>query len=171
MQCVSPSHLGVPSYKVTMTHFLTGPLSFVRSVNFFLVSFLNSLSNIPFLSLCFPLGLPFFRPLPSMLSLLFSSVRILGHYILKLTPQRLDRRELVADGDHFFERSIQLVYVLKDGFETLWDGSGLGLVGNRGSEDVPAQYHQLEDRVVVRKSSRARWWARHLGLRYASLTF
>jgi hypothetical protein len=47
----------------------------------------------------------------------------------------------------------------------------MGLVGNGGSEDVPAQYRQLEDRVAVRKSSQAHWRARRLGARCESLTF
>lgn len=112
-----------------MTQFLTGLLSFVRYVNFSLVSFLNSFSNILFLSSCFSLCLPLFRPLLGILSVLLGSIRILGHHILKLTPQRFDRRELVADRDHFFEGSIQLVYVLEYGFETLWGESVYGIGG------------------------------------------
>ena len=39
-------------------------------------------------------------------------VWILGHDVFKVTPQRLDRRKLVADRRDFFERAVELVDVL-----------------------------------------------------------
>jgi hypothetical protein len=44
---------------------------------------------------------------------------ILGHDVLKVTPQRLDGRKFVADLSDFLERSIQLVDVLENHFEGL----------------------------------------------------
>lgn len=46
---------------------------------------------------------------------------ILGHDVLKVTPQRLDGRELGADLRDFLERAVQLVDVLQDELETLRD--------------------------------------------------
>jgi hypothetical protein len=69
-------------------------------------------SSFPFLRhLC--LALVFRRTFMRTLLLL---VRVLGHDVLKVTPQRLDGRELVSDRCDFFERAIQLVDVLQDDF-------------------------------------------------------
>lgn len=49
---------------------------------------------------------------------------VLGHDILKGTPQRLDRRELVADRDDGLEVPVQLVDVCQDLLEALCAGAG-----------------------------------------------
>ena len=46
-----------------------------------------------------------------------SLLRILGHDVLKVTPQRLDGRKLVSDLCDFLERSIEFIYILQDEFE------------------------------------------------------
>ena len=56
-------------------------------------------------------------PLPRGLALL-----LLGHDVLKLRPQRLDRRELVSDRDDRLEGPIELVDVCKDLLEALRAG-------------------------------------------------
>jgi len=42
--------------------------------------------------------------------------RVLCHDIFKMTPQRLDGRELVSDLCNFFEGAIEFVDVLEDKF-------------------------------------------------------
>ena len=43
-------------------------------------------------------------------------IGVLGHDVLKVTPQRLDGREFVADRRDFFERAVEFVDVLQDDF-------------------------------------------------------
>lgn len=52
---------------------------------------------------------------------------LLGHDVLKGAPQRLDRRELVADRDDGLEVPVQLVDVCQDLLEALF-----GFRGGRG---------------------------------------
>lgn len=53
-------------------------------------------------------------------------LRLLGHDALELRPQRLDRGELVADGDDGLERAVELVDVGQDVFEALFVVRGSG---------------------------------------------
>lgn len=46
-------------------------------------------------------------------------VWILGHDVLKVTPQRLDGRKFVADRCNFFKRAVEFVDVLQDDFQAL----------------------------------------------------
>lgn len=55
----------------------------------------------------------------TLLRALLALVLILGHDILKVTPQRFDGCKLSADLGDFFERAVQLVDVLEYGFEAL----------------------------------------------------
>lgn len=53
-------------------------------------------------------------------------ILVLGHDVLKVTPQRLDGRELSADLRDLLERAVQLVDVLEYELETLQDRSVAG---------------------------------------------
>lgn len=55
----------------------------------------------------------------SLLCAILLFTRILSHDILKMTPQRLDRRELVANLRDFFKRTVELVDILQDKLKTL----------------------------------------------------
>ncbi|KAM0802991.1 hypothetical protein BDR22DRAFT_76077 [Usnea florida] len=93
---------------------------------------------LPFL-LLFLFPTPLHLPLPPIL---------LRHHPFKLTPQRLHGSELVPNGNHAFQRAVQLVDVLEDVFETLvrieeiwlvdvvflWKGGGKGRKGGREGE-------------------------------------
>lgn len=56
--------------------------------------------------------------LPLLCTLLIL-VRVLGHDVLEMAPQRFNRGEFSADLSDFLEGSIQLVDVLEDEFEAL----------------------------------------------------
>ena len=43
-------------------------------------------------------------------------VGVLGHDVFKVTPQRLNGREFVADRRDFFERAVEFVDILQDDF-------------------------------------------------------
>lgn len=51
-----------------------------------------------------------------LLRALLLFVGVLGHDILKVTPQRLDGREFVAHRRDFFERAVEFVDILQDDF-------------------------------------------------------
>lgn len=50
----------------------------------------------------------------SLLRALLVLIRVLGHDVLKVTPERLYGRELGADLSNFFQGAVELVDVLED---------------------------------------------------------
>lgn len=71
----------------------------------------------------FMLSLPF-------LCTLLVLVRVFGHDVLEVTPQRFYRRELGADLGNFFEGTIELVDVLENEFEALYQRSVPWTIGS-----------------------------------------
>jgi len=68
------------------------------------------------------LSLPF-------LCTLLALVRVLGHDVLEVTPQRFYGRELGADLGNFFKGTIELVDVLENEFEALHQRSVSWTIG------------------------------------------
>lgn len=121
----------------------------------------------------------FVLSLPLLCTLLVL-IRVLGHDILEMAPQRFDGGKFSADLGDFLEGAVQLVDVLEDEFETLELGQSHALLSAQrcaavcmrrcGAVDLPEQFRPPAFPAAARSTSSQAQAARHLRLKHGLST-